>query len=599
MKPRIALISLSLAAVVTASAQGLHKEITVDQKIDPVKREASRINVLPTLQLPALSRAQLSFSDRVVTAPVPNSYSILAPMAYGDHLYTSPYRGYISLGAGAPLFNATASAGYRILSSEKTRLSLWGQYDGDIYTTTTSIPLVTPDNLTTGYNDVKNYWRDHSATIGADLHTLVGKTSAVEASLNYTYAYHTLPLGTSLISPYGQNTSRINGSVGYSSTSENLTYKAALRYGHFGFYHSSFLNAADNALKSDMAESYPEKGVRQNQIGLSGLLTLPFSDNSSVGLNVDADFLRSSSRLRALYPYLSSDNRAFEGESTTGLISLTPHYDYTSSTVKASIGAQIDISTNAESTFHVAPEITFAWTPTQLFGFEAKATGGSVLNSLASLYDVTPYISSFFAYSQSHVPFAIDGRFSFGPFFGAYMEVFGGYAKASDWLMPVAGGAYLTYGVFENVDLSAWHVGAAVGYSYRDLFKARVSFEAAPNDYDKSYYEWRDRASKVIKAEMTLKPIKPLTLALGWEFRGGRRIYALVPDNVGSLGAVYTPVSSSLGCISDLSLGATYAISEPFSVFARANNLLNRRYYFIGYREAQETNFLIGASLKF
>ena len=186
MKPRIALISLSLAAAVAASAQGLHKEITVDQKIDPVKREASRITVLPTLPLPALSRAQLSFSDRVVTAPVPNSYSILAPMAYGDHLYTSPYRGYISLGAGAPLFNATASAGYRILSTEKTRLSLWGQYDGDIYTTTTSIPLVTPDNLTTGYNDVKNYWRDHSATIGADLHTLVGKTSAVEASLNYT-----------------------------------------------------------------------------------------------------------------------------------------------------------------------------------------------------------------------------------------------------------------------------------------------------------------------------------------------------------------------------------------------------------------------------
>ena len=26
---------------------------------------------------------------------------------------------------------------------------------------------------------------------------------------------------------------------------------------------------------------------------------------------------------------------------------------------------------------------------------------------------------------------------SVGPFFGAYLEIFGGYAKASNWLMPV------------------------------------------------------------------------------------------------------------------------------------------------------------------
>lgn len=586
MKYRIALSTLCIAAAVTASAQGLHKEITVDQKIDPVKREASRITVLPTLQLPALSRSQLSFSDRVVTAPVPNTYSILSPVAYSDKLYTSPYRGYLTLGAGAPLFNATASVGYRIISTEKTRLSLWGQYDGDIYTTKLTIGDPTSGS-SPEISTITNYWRDHSATVGADLSTIVGKTSTVDASLDYTYAYHNTRLW---LSTFGQNISRINGRVNYSSKADNLSYEAAIRYGHFGFYHSS-----PSALKEIFGQASPDKGVRQNLIGLSGLARLPFGESSSIGLDIDADFLRSSAHAHALFPYTYvGQNVEARGESTTGLISLTPHYDFISSTVKASLGAQIDISTNAGITFHVAPEITFAWTPTQLFGFEAKATGGSVLNSLSSLYDVSPYISPAFAYSQSHIPLALDGRLSFGPFFGAYLEVSGGYAKASDWLMPD-----LTSGVFESVDLSAWHAGVALGYSYRDLFNARVSFEAAPNDYDKSYYEWRDRASKVIKAEMTLKPIKPLTVALGWEFRGGRRVYTLFPDNIGTVGSVYTPVATSLGCVSDLSLGATYAISEPLSVFARANNLLNRNYYFIGFREAQKTNFLIGASLKF
>lgn len=124
MNIRTAILALGLGVATLASAQGLHKEINVDQKIEPVKRDASRINVLPTLQLPAVSRPQLSFSDRVVTTRVPNAITTLAPMAYGDKLYESSYRGYVVLGLGAPLFNASFSAGYRAIDTEKTRLSL-------------------------------------------------------------------------------------------------------------------------------------------------------------------------------------------------------------------------------------------------------------------------------------------------------------------------------------------------------------------------------------------------------------------------------------------------------------------------------------------
>ena len=114
-------------------AQDLHKDINVEQAITPTKRDASRISILPTVTLPPIQAATLNYSNKVVTTRVPNSFTTLDPVAWGDKLYTSPYRGYFNLGVGMPVLIGDISAGYRILDSDKTRLSIWGQYNGDLY----------------------------------------------------------------------------------------------------------------------------------------------------------------------------------------------------------------------------------------------------------------------------------------------------------------------------------------------------------------------------------------------------------------------------------------------------------------------------------
>lgn len=584
MNIRTAILALGLGVATLASAQGLHKEINVDQKIEPVKRDASRINVLPTLQLPAVSRPQLSFSDRVVTTRVPNAITTLAPMAYGDKLYESPYRGYVVLGLGAPLFNASFSAGYRAIDTEKTRLSFWSQYNGDIYRDKVT-------DLISSKEEYTNYWRDHSASVGADLHQSLGKSSALDAAVDYTYGYHTVPVG---YMNYPQNISRANASALFSSRTDALSYTAGLHYGHFGFYHMDFPTGYSHLLKD-----YPAKGTRQNLFGAEGSVSLPIGETSDLGLDINADFLRTGYHVSPEFP--PYDLIKGEAAGTSGLISLTPHFDFGSQAVKGSLGLQADITTGGGKTFHIAPEVTLAWTPSQVFGIEVKAHGGSTLNSLAGLYDVSPYLNSFMAYGQSHIPYAIDGRFSVGPFFGGYIEVFGGYAKANDWLMPAGYNKFAGEGVYDTVDLSAWHAGAAIGYDYRNIFSARVSYETAPNDYDKSYYEWRDRAKHVINAELRLRPIEPLLVSLNWEFRGGRRTYYYIPGSFdeGPLGTVYTPYAESLGCVSNLSLSAGYTVTEALTVFVNGQNLLNRRPDLIGFRPAQGTNVMIGASLKF
>lgn len=584
MNTRTAILALGLIlAPAMASAQGLHKEINVDQRIDPVKRDASRINVLPTLQLPSLTRSQLLFSDRVVASRISDSSPVLAPMAYGDKLYTSPYRGYVSLGLGAPNFIADFSAGYRIIDTEKTGLSLWSQYCGDIYSAS---------NLDGNGNTT---WDDHTATLGLDLRHKVGQNSSLSAGLSYDFGYHTLPYLANQL--FGQNTSRVNADVAFARRNSTVDYDVALRYSHFGFYHLS----EAGAMRSDFKNDIFDKGVRQNLFGASAGASLPFGESSALSLAIDADFLKTGLHNRPLYPYKDLDNLAHVQSGTTGIFAITPKYTLRTPTVTASLGAKLNISTANDKTFHFAPEASFAWTPSQLFGFEAKVKGGSSLNPLSELYDVAPYLSPYMAYKPSHIPYAIDARMSVGPFFGAYLEVFGGYAKASDWLMPVISTAYPGFGVFDSADLSAWHAGAAVGYDYRDIFSLRASYETAPNDYDHSFYEWRDRAKHVFNAEIAVRPISPLRLTLDWQFRGGRRAYRFVglTQGNGVLGTFYSPEPYSLGCMSDLTLGADYSFTDRFSVYARGENLLNRRYRHIGLRNSQGIHALVGATLKF
>ena len=86
MNKRIIILALGLTLCAGVFAQGLHKEITVEQQIVPKKREASRIKVLPTLSLPAIQPVKLNFSDRVITARVPNAITTLEPIAFGAKL---------------------------------------------------------------------------------------------------------------------------------------------------------------------------------------------------------------------------------------------------------------------------------------------------------------------------------------------------------------------------------------------------------------------------------------------------------------------------------------------------------------------------------
>ena len=590
---RKTIISICLALALGAGAQTLHKEITVDRTSEPERREAARIGVLPAVWLPAMSASPLGYSDKVVSARVPNTITMLEPVAYGNTDSAAQYLGYVKIGL-FPLFNADVSAGARFIDNSTTRLSFHAQYDGSTYRR--------DYRGVDSENSSKHTWHDHSLNLGLDLHQAIGRKSVLDAGVSYTFGRHNQPAFYT-DSRFSQSASRIDVNALFTTSIEALRLKAGINASHFGFYGLRGVeygpwNAADGPGFDIL--SAPTQRQNRAVITLGG--ELPASESSRFGLDLTVDLLRNVRPYAVqTIPFFSTGSLHKKG--VNGVYTISPYFGSATETFNVRLGLDADLNSGDGSFFRIAPDVRLAWTPTQIFGVELKATGGTELNSLASLYSgVTPYLNPTAAYGRSHVPYDIDARLSFGPFLNTSIEVYGGYARAKSWLMPIESGLFPGGARFEGLDFKGHRLGVALTYDNGRTVALRASYTTAPSGHKKGWYEWRDRARHVVDARLSVRPLRPLVVDLGYELRAGRADYCYSPypepSGVGNL--LYYPIfRTSLGTISDLSLGANYAVNARLNIWAKGMNLLSRSYMHIGRRPARGITALVGLSYKF
>ena len=145
-------------------------------------------------------------------------------------------------------------------------------------------------------------------------------------------------------------------------------------------------------------------------------------------------------------------------------------------------------------------------------------------------------------------------------------------ARANDWLMPVANSYSDLSTSFHPVDMKGYKLAVNAGYTYRSLLALTLRAEMAPQKYDKGYYLWRDRARYVFDAALTVTPIKPLDVTVGWTYRGKRS-----QAEIWATGDFESPVFHSallpLGNISDLHFDVAYRFNSRWSAFGSASNL--------------------------
>ena len=573
---------LALAAM-SASAQNLSTEITVDRTIVPAERAAMRLNsVRPALLSTPVAPSRIGMTEYTEPGTVTRSSVVLAPAAWADTFAVSPYRGYVS-GGYFPAYNLAVSAGYRLLQTADTRLGVWGQFDGLSYK---HRPAPDAEKNTYKYN-INAYGADFDHRFGSHGVLTVGaayRFGSVQAPHEEYYDRRNINMADVRAAWYARA-----GRAGYHVDAELHTfgYKPKLNDGVV------FDGPAPEGL-------YGTKGTELNFAASAGVIARLGERRAGhrAGLELKADMLSRPDALvleRGIYT-LTGDEYfcpALAKGSTLGVISATPYYAFGGATgLNLRLGARIDISTGGDGKkFHIAPDVQASYSRSG-FSIYARAGGGEVLNTQRTLSDFTPFFPVGWMYGRSHVPLTVDAGVNVGPFAGFGIGVFGGWARANDWLMPSLTSIYFSpVATMQPVDVKGFHAGIRAVYDYRSLLHVEASAEFAPQSATSGYYLWRDRAKSVVKASATVRPLERLELTLGYEFREGRACYTLYP--------VEGAERVGLGCVSDLSFGARYALTSALDIFARGDNLLGRRYSVLPGIASQGVHGLVGASFKF
>lgn len=596
------LATISFWAFQIATAQELTKEITVDHDIVPEKREASKLSFLPVVELDPVKRAMLDIASKGVAIQPSPGISTLAPAAYGDTLATYPWRGYAAVGY-LPTYNLGASAGYRFIDNDKTRLGAWLQFDGNSYNG--SLPQL----LNINEYKLKRKIKNNAVTFGASLHQSVSRNSFIEANLGYQLAKY-----TSLGDVFSENlpeksVNRLNVDLAWTSRSNSLLTWVSGGY-------SLFANGGD---RNPYYEAPTYKFLNENRVKFNAGAQLSTSELSKVMADASLSVIKNS---------CTRNN-------SHGLLSLKPAYRYSSSAIDATVGAKVELTFNSGKAFHVAPDINFVWRPLNVVGIQAHAGGGEWQNTQSSIAAITPYATPFYAFQNSHVPITLDARVAIGPFKGFSFELYGAYAVANDWLMPTVEyvGISDRYSNSSNLDYSdhftqvdhnfdnldgdlVWgtHLnfsptkfrggmfGAALAYNDSRWGNAKISYEMAPSKsngrYERGWYLWRDRAKNVMRAEIHATPLKPLAVDVAWELRTRRHSY----DDFVAYGKEHrfvAKIDQSLSTLANLNVGASWSFNQRLSIFARGENLLGRSYLLIGSMPAQGLHGLVGATYKF
>lgn len=543
------------AMFMSLSAQDLSKEITIEKEIIPEHRSAIKLDVEPKSVSRAMTKKTPAFKDRHTASEIQANIATLEPASCGDTLTESKYRGYVDVGY-FPVYNAAVSAGYRFIDNEKTRLNAWLQYNGKVY----DAEMLHGEELTL---------RSHAVELGMALFHKVNSYSWVTAGVDYSYNRYNTPLG---ISSYNESVNNLGLNLGWNSQLGVLKYNAGVEFGHFAYGQKGFCLGNE------------AKPVRENMFSLSGGAEMPYAENLNIGLDAKVSIVNYNRNSILLSDTLGHLNLVEADAPSYGIVSLTPRVKYKTVNLNISAGVKIDFAINDGNALNIAPDVNLSWAPVSYVSVYGTLGGGKHINTLASLFDYSKYSAPIFTYGTSKLPITFDAGVVVGPWHGAYVELFGGYAKADDWLMPSSENMTNLY---VATDVKGWHGGVKVGFNYHDIVDFSIRYEAASQDLNKGYYLWRDRAKNILSLSLQVTPIKPLDIVVGYELRKDR--YCNISTNE----------LCEMGDAENVSIGANYQLKERLGLFGQIENLFNNEYLMPGNIPVQGINALVGVNYKF
>lgn len=563
----IALIALPAGAQQKQQTQAkdstVNRTVVVEQEYNPDILDASKINVLPKVEAPSVSKKEVEYATSWSPA---NKIPIGTIQPYtGKEVPKSSLPGYARLGYGN-YGNLDILANYLFRLTDKDRLNLNFKMDG------MNGELTLPHHAT----GEEGSWDAHYYR--------------TRANVDYTHQFTKLDLNVA--GNFGvSNFNLPPGNVGKQKfTSGDV---------HFGVKSTDetlplqFRAETNLLLYGRQQNGYNAtiEGIDETTIRTKGVVTGAINDESLIAIALQMDNLFYKEKAN------THGNRVFDNRT---LLHLNPHYELNNDSWLLHLGANVDFSLGGGKALRVSPNVTAQYLFSDSYILYAKATGGRQTNDLRQLEQLNPYAICTTPIMDTYEQLNTRIGFKSSPTPGLWFNLYGGYQNLKDDLYLdkeslIGTGAIKSYLEFQNINTDNFYVGGEVSYAYKELFS--ISAEA-------TYYRWDSNYSDQTGVPLSNDPSLLMKPKFNFDLRAELHPISALRLNVGyqyqsrALSQI-SGAKREVADVSNLSLGGSYNLFKGISIYAQLNNLLNKKYQWYYTIPTEGLNFMGGLSFQF
>lgn len=538
---------LGIQAQKQAKDSTVNRTVVVEQEYNPDIMDAAKVNVLPKVEPPTVSKKEVEYDATLMTAG--NIPASIMQAYTGKETQRKASPGYARLGYGN-YGNLDARANYLFTLSDKDRLNLTFHMNG----MDGKLDMPEPEKDWNSY-----YYRTH-------------------AGMDYLHAFKKVNLNVA----GNFDLSNFNFLPGSVSNKQKFTSGDV----HFGVKSTSDdlplqFRAETNLMfyerQHDITWTNSKEGIVRTQASVTGNI----SDEQFIGLALRMD--------NVFYNGAQSE-RGEQLENYTAL-NLNPYYLYENDDLKVRLGAHVDLAFGFGKQFRFSPDVMVQYTFSDSYTLYAQAKGGKLQNDFRRMETISPYGQSLSQLDATYEQLNAAIGFKASPASGLWFNLFGGYQNLKNDLLqaqspePGIMDDYTHALLLGTANTQNAYAGAEVSYSYKDI----ASFTASG-----IYRDWKISGEDTGLELLSFKP------AFEANFRIDLRPVPSALINLGYQNISREKVEGTkIDPVSNLYLGGSYELFKGISIYARVNNLLNKDYqYYWGY-PTEGLNFLGGVSFRF
>jgi hypothetical protein len=584
----IAVLSgVSLAVGAQEPDSRLNREMTLEREYDPTVQDASKVNRLPEVKDPEVTKRSIDYSPFTVPADPEKDFTVLPSGSILTEIPHNRRRGYFHFGGGM-FMNLDGDVGYHILDTDKDLLNLYLTH----HSTGGDAIYLNQNSAYPQEGKQKAVLNDNLAGLGFR-HQFSASALRLGAEYGYTgYNYYGWPLLTSSQrassvwqgNPVDRDTQQANQTVrGYAGIRSNedaqTGYLVDVDWTHFS---------------QKYGETKEIKGLSEDRV--TGLLGLNFrfgEKEQRAGITARINYFN------YVYPFVHIDARGYRNNLEA---TLTPYYRIDGETWHVKLGVNAMLISGDSLRMFVSPDLAAEMQIANRTVFYVNAGGGIGSNDAAGLVRRNRYMDFYDATLPSRTWLDATAGLRSSVTRDFWLNVFAGYKIIENavFFVPYRNdlSQFGNYSTAFQPDATILDVGVALKYSFRrqvELSLKGVYHNCSFAQGDDETRTFGLQPEKMlpfgfpeteINAGITVRPLQPLTLALDY-YLGAKRCTWLYGEVV------------NMDNLHDLNLKASWNFNDTFGAYARLNNLLSsRQELWYGY-PMQGFNAMAGININF